>query len=90
VSLQRYAKEDFTFSNGLKIPKGNFISVSSYSVHMNEKNYEDPSEFKPWRFVNNNEGQGDDNRNQYVVTSPEFLEFGYGKHSWYVILNLSI
>jgi len=86
--LTREAKKDFTFSNGLTIPKGNFVTTSLYSIHQDDLKYAEAKEFKPWRFVDESESEVKVDRlgegvgmNQYVATGPDFLAFGYGKHA---------
>jgi len=81
LTLVREAKQDYTFSNGLTITKGNYVGTSLYSVHQDEGNYKDANEFKPWRFVNDAVEKEGINMQQYVATGPEFLAFGYGKHA---------
>jgi Cytochrome P450 len=51
VSLTRMAKENFTFSNGFKIPKGNLVCTLAYTVHENNDIYKDAHEFRPCRFA---------------------------------------
>ena len=36
VTLQRKAQKDFTFSDGLVIPKGSYVTVASKSMHQDE------------------------------------------------------
>jgi len=83
LSLVRLARKDFTFSNGLKIPKGNFVGTTLYTVHHSEDIYKDATEFKPWRFLDLKDEKPSDETNmqQYVATSAQFLSFGYGKHA---------
>jgi len=87
VGLVREAKEDYVFSNGLKIPKGSFVGTSIHSVHTSEEIYKDANEFKPWRFVDDKKDNDEISMRQYVATSAQFLAFGYGKHAWYVYLS---
>ena len=86
MTLVREAKEDYLFSNGLKISAGNFVGTSLYSVHNSEEIYKDANEFKPWRFVDNKEDNDEISMHQYVATSAQYLSFGYGKHAWYAFL----
>ena len=87
VGLVREAKEDYVFSNGLKISKGNFVAAALYSIHNSEEIYKDAHEFKPWRFADDKEDNDEISMHQYVAISTQFLTFGYGKHAWYVYLR---
>ena len=52
---------------------------------MDEKFYEDPLTFKPFRFAEAREGADDARvvvKNQMVTTSLQHLIFGHGKHAW--------
>jgi len=84
--LTRLALKSYTFSNGLTIPKGNYVTTSSYSIHQDDGKYAEANEFKPWRFVDENhpadkEKGGPNAAKQYVETGPDYLAFGYGKHA---------
>ena len=83
--MERKALKDFTFSDGTVIPKGTHVGVNALPVHMDEKIYEDPSTFKPFRFAETPEGADDEKgaiKNQMVTTSPQYFFFGHGRHAW--------
>lgn len=84
ASLNRFALRDYTFQDGTFIPKGNFVTASLYSLHMDDENYEDAKVFKPWRFVEMRENgeEGESVKHQFTNTSVEYLSFGLGKHAW--------
>lgn len=84
ASLNRFALRDYTFQDGTFIPKGNFVTASLYSLHMDDENYEDAKVFKPWRFVEMRENgeKGESVKHQFTNTSVEYLSFGLGKHAW--------
>ncbi|XP_072046817.1 cytochrome P450 2U1-like [Amphiura filiformis] len=65
----RYTKED-TDCQGFTIPKGCFVQPSLYSVTRDSSFWQDPDDFKPERFLDEN-GQ--------VMKSPENMIFGAGK-----------
>ena len=84
--MERKALKDFTFLDGTFIPKGTHIAAA-HSVHLDEKFYEDPLSFKPFRFVEAREGVNDASdavNNQLTTTSLQYLLFGHGKHAWSV------
>ncbi|KAK0448923.1 cytochrome P450 [Desarmillaria tabescens] len=78
-SMLRLVKKDFIFSDGTVVPAGNQIAVAAYPTHMDEENYEDPLEFKPWRFSDKRTKEGEDIRHQMVTTSIDYLLFGNGR-----------
>jgi cytochrome P450 len=85
--MGRKALKDFTFSDGTFIPKGTYLAAVAGPVHMDEKIYEDPLTFKPFRFAEAREGADDARdavKNQMITTSLEYLPFGHGKHAWWV------
>lgn len=89
-SMNRLALQDFTFSNGVTIHKGQFVTAVGNSVHHDPEVYQDAKEFKPWRSYDqtNAEGLGKDSKKYAAVTPSEtFLAWGLGKHAcpgrWY-------
>ena len=83
--LNRVAVKDFTFSDGTVIPAGTTVGVSIHKVHFNEKVYEDPMTFDPFRYVKMKEAaerKGEtDKRFDMVTTSVDGLQFGIGRHA---------
>jgi Cytochrome P450 len=87
VSIGRQALKDFTFSDGTYIPKGTFVSAAM--SHHDDDVYPDAGTFKGFRFSDIREEDGEGTKNQMVATSLEFLTFGHGRHSWWVVHLLS-
>ena len=81
--MERKALKDFTFLDGTFIPKGTHIAAA-HSVHLDEKFYEDPLSFKPFRFAEGVNDANDAVNNQLTTTSLQYLLFGHGKHAWSV------
>ena len=81
VVMERKALKDFTFSDGTFIPKGTHVAAIVGPVNVDEKIYEDPLTFKPFRFAESREG-ADAVKNQMVTTSLQNLIFGHGRHAW--------
>ncbi|SJL14131.1 uncharacterized protein ARMOST_17586 [Armillaria ostoyae] len=75
----RLVKKDFVLSDGTVVPAGNQIAVASYSTHTDGENYEDPLEFKPWRFSDKRKEDGEGIRHQMVTPSLDYLLFGGGR-----------
>ncbi|CAG7850969.1 Ent-kaurene oxidase; AltName: Full=Cytochrome P450 503A1; AltName: Full=Cytochrome P450-4 [Serendipita indica DSM 11827] len=93
ATMNRFAVQDYTFSNGVKIPKGELVAAVANPIHMDPNVYEDAKEFKPWRFLErtNAEGLGKDSKKYAMVTPAEdFLAWGLGKHAcpgrWYAAM----
>jgi len=83
--MTRKAMQDFTFSDGTFIPKGTHVAGAAGPIHMDEKFYEDPLTFKPFRFAEAREGAADARvavKNLMATTSLQHLIFGHGKHAW--------
>jgi hypothetical protein len=80
VPVGRTTLADFTFSDGLCIPKGTSIGINVYSRHLDEKYYQDAGEFDPFRHVR------DDGEGQPLVTGPavDYHPFGHGRAAWCV------
>ena len=78
VPFTRLAVNDFTFSDGTAIPRGALVSVSSPTVHLNDKVYEDPLKFDGFRFSKMREGSA--KRVGMVSSNPDHLSFGQGRH----------
>ncbi|KAK0447146.1 cytochrome P450 [Armillaria borealis] len=84
--MQRTTRKDFVFSDGTVVPAGVQIVVASLSTHTDEKNYEDPLEFKPWRFSEKSkqedeggEREGEGIRHHMATLSLDFVFFGHGR-----------
>ncbi|KAK7051554.1 hypothetical protein VNI00_004533 [Paramarasmius palmivorus] len=80
ISDRRVLK-DFTFSDGTTIPAGSTISIPNWAVHHDEKYYEDPHIFKPFRFAEMREDNGEGMKHQMVTPTMEYFLFGVGRHA---------
>ena len=68
--MGRYVRQDFTFSNGLTVPKGAFLSCASLALHSDKEVYDDSLVFNPWRFSDvRGQGQGEETKHQLVATA---------------------
>jgi Cytochrome P450 len=84
ASLTRMAIKDFVFSDGSRVPKGTLISAVMAPRQLDDKVYPDATTFKGFRFSDMREEEGEDVKNQMVATSADYLNFGHGKHAWWV------
>jgi len=78
----RKTLQEYTFSNGAKVPPGVFIAISSITHHDPEV-FGDPSKFDGFRFVKMKahavmEGYPD-KKFDMVTTNTHSLNFGYGR-----------
>lgn len=77
--------QDFTFSNGVTVPRGEMIAALGLMHHQDPSVYPDPKEFKPFRFYDMTRAEGlpdGSKKYQTVGISHEYLSFGLGKHAW--------
>jgi len=81
VSTQRLAVKDFTFSNGVRIPKGTIIQGVATPIHMDPSIYSDPNNFNPFRFFSDDP---DVPKKDMATISLEYLPFSYGRNAWCV------
>ncbi|KAG8791976.1 hypothetical protein FRC16_000192 [Serendipita sp. 398] len=89
-AMARIALQDYEFSNGVKIPKGEMALAIGNPVHHDSDVYEDPLEFKPFRFSERAQAEalGKGSKKYDMITpSPQFLAWGLGRHAcpgrWY-------
>ncbi|KAJ3888640.1 cytochrome P450 [Lentinula edodes] len=80
LTMSRMVLRDFTFSNGTVVPAGTIVSVASYGMHHDDAFYEDPETFKPFRFSDKREMEGEGIKHQMVGIDPSFGTFGGGRH----------
>nr|J7FJH1.1 RecName: Full=Cytochrome P450 monooxygenase idtQ; AltName: Full=Indole-diterpene biosynthesis cluster protein Q [Claviceps paspali]AFO85417.1 P450 monooxygenase [Claviceps paspali] len=80
-ALARIAMQDFTFSNGLHIPKGSFIFTPNAPIFQDERHYSNPKIFDGFRFAK----MRDDPKLKLtcdLATVGEYsLNFGLGRHA---------
>ncbi|TFK21848.1 cytochrome P450 [Coprinopsis marcescibilis] len=74
LGMDRMAMVDFTFSNGMTVPKGTIISVDWLDSH---GKYDSPTEFDPWRHYRLHQETG--KKADMTITSSNFLAFGHGR-----------
>ncbi|KAF9928108.1 hypothetical protein FBU30_002644 [Linnemannia zychae] len=74
LDLMHLARRPVTLSNGMKIAKGQMVIMNLHSLHQtNEYQGEDPSEFRPWRFLGKAKAA--------TKAATDFLPFGMGRHA---------
>ncbi|KIM22626.1 hypothetical protein M408DRAFT_282051 [Serendipita vermifera MAFF 305830] len=86
--MSRKALKPYTFSNGVHIPKGHVVAAHLYATHFDEENYDNPTIFDGFRFVEKKEENEDGektaptkSKKTMYTTSRTYLPFGHGKHA---------
>jgi len=84
--FQRKVRRPIRLSTGETIPAGVVIETAAHAVTRDPEIFEDPDEFKPFRFyemMQREDGSADEGaaRNQFVSISTKYLSFGYGRHA---------
>ncbi|KAK7442539.1 hypothetical protein VKT23_016137 [Stygiomarasmius scandens] len=79
--IDRKVLKDFTFSDGTTLPTGARVAVPAFNLHRDENNYEDPLQFKPFRFYDLRSGEGESIKHQMITPTTEYFFFGAGKHA---------
>ncbi len=98
MGISRTVQKDFTFSDGTVVPAGAHVSVASAATHFDavhrvlslvtlsyvdlQDKYEDPYEFKPWRFSEMREQDGESIHYQMVTPRLDYILFGIGRAAW--------
>ncbi|KAF9564469.1 hypothetical protein EC968_004492 [Mortierella alpina] len=74
LQLQHQARKNIVLSNGMTIHKGRTVIINLRSDHLNDETQgEDPTEFRPWRFVGKAKSA--------TKVSFDYLAFGMGRHA---------
>ncbi|KAF9067154.1 cytochrome P450 [Rhodocollybia butyracea] len=79
VGMTRMALRDFTFSDGTVVPAGTIVAVASQALHHDGAYYKDPETFKPFRFSDLREQEGESLKHQMAAVDPAFVLFGGGR-----------
>ncbi|KUJ21322.1 trichothecene C-8 hydroxylase [Mollisia scopiformis] len=80
LKMPRQAKEEISLSDGITIPKSAFISMGP--VLMKDPTiFPNVDKFDGHRFLNLRNAPGNENKHQFVTTSPECNVFGHGQHA---------
>ncbi|PCH39777.1 cytochrome P450, partial [Wolfiporia cocos MD-104 SS10] len=79
VSMFRKTMSAVTMSDGTVIPPGLIVTASTAATHYDERLYEEPYLFKPFRFYERRQNPEEACKHQYHSTSAEFITFGHGR-----------
>ncbi|KAB8277903.1 cytochrome P450 [Aspergillus minisclerotigenes] len=81
LSRRIVQKGGITLPDGQFLPRGTWLAVAAVGVHRDERAYEDPDEYRPFRFLSENTETKEAKAMMVAVTSEKFLAFGHGRHS---------
>lgn len=85
VPIFRKAMEDITFSDGTTVPSGTHLVVASMPMHLDDRYYDNASEFDAFRFLPGQDAAADSlQKSRLPSTNPLYLVFGHGNRAWYV------
>jgi cytochrome P450 len=89
LSRRVVQKGGIRLPDGQVLRHGTWIAVATTGIHRDERNYESPNEYRPFRFCSA-EGKMEKSKGSTPIplTSEEFLAFGHGRHSWLVLACL--
>jgi cytochrome P450 len=78
--MPRQTKESITLNDGTFLPKDAYVSMGP--VLMKDPSiFPNPDVFDGYRFLNLRSAPGNENKHQFVTTSPECNVFGHGHHA---------
>lgn len=80
-------KEGVRLPSGEHLPFGTNVGFHQYPIHRDEDIYERATEFRPWRFLTEDE-KGVKRGVPLVQTTGTWLGFSHGRHAWYVSPSL--
>ena len=96
-------KDGLTLPGGHHLPQNAWVGFSTVDINRDDNYYVDPDQFEPFRFVKSSAKPSSDikplspasqdvegpTNDAYLVTAEDkFMNFGYGRHSWYGIISL--
>ncbi|KAB8213695.1 cytochrome P450 [Aspergillus novoparasiticus] len=81
LSRRVIQKGGITLPDGQFLPRGTWLAVAAVGVHRDEQTYEDPDEYRPFRFLSEDTETKEVKALLVPMTSEKFLAFGHGKHS---------
>ena len=73
--------EDYTLSDGTRLPKGTHFCMASQAIQNDASVTESPNVFDGFRYYKMRQNPVDAHRHQFATTEPDVLNFGHGKYS---------
>lgn len=74
VAMARVAMKEHTFSNGVTIPAGITVEVAT-GIHHDEDSYQCAEEFLPFRFVVEDEKEGEGTQRHFTSISSDYRTY---------------
>jgi cytochrome P450 len=81
LTFERRVMSDLILSNGIKIPRGNYIGTPTSAIARDPTFWHQPEVFDAFRFERLRGEPGADNKHQFVTTGIDSLYFGHGRHA---------
>ncbi|KAI0198931.1 putative cytochrome P450 [Astrocystis sublimbata] len=87
LGMKRIFREDYTFENGLHIPKGAYVAMPIHAIENDPKHTNDPTAFdglRKYRLMKERQAEDSDaDTSQFRFSTPTrtSLNFGYGRHA---------
>lgn len=81
LTANRKVLKDFTFSDGTVVPAGTMLAIPSHALHHDDQFYQDGHEFKPFRFSEIREEDGEFIKHQMITPNSQYVFFGIGRHA---------
>lgn len=79
-SMQRFVHEEVVLHDGVVLPRGAIIGVTSHFTRNDATLHDHPQRYNGYRFFNKRQESQNGNRHQFVIPSTDHLGFGYGTH----------
>ncbi|KAF8560196.1 cytochrome P450 [Imleria badia] len=80
--IVRKAMQDITFSDGTTIPAGTHLAVASVPMHLDDRYYENASQFDAFRFLTGQDaGEESSQKFRLASTNRLYLVFGHGNRA---------
>lgn len=80
------AKDGVNLPDGTHVARGTWLGVPVEAVHMDDKFYDRPEEYNPWRFARmSSEDVVGGDKVEATEVNEKFLGWSYGKHAWLVM-----
>ncbi|KAK7457240.1 hypothetical protein VKT23_010540 [Stygiomarasmius scandens] len=81
IGVFRKTMSDFTFSDGTTVPSGTIVAAATWPILRDDKIYPNGAEFKPFRFAEMREEDGESTKHHFTTVNSEWMFFGQGRHA---------
>lgn len=84
TGVRRQALEDFTFSDGLRIPQGSWVCVPHRAMMRDERYFQQADRFDGRRFLKNFASKEEEEAARLSTRTDSWMVWGAGRITWYV------